>query len=249
MISGIQGLKIKPLAELKNDGVQRYTSIKSFGTVLNNQTKKVESTENTSVSKKTVSVSESSDTKKTENTSSDNDTSSGKILYKNASTGETYIYVDVADEKTSETKKTSDTSTTTADAMKKTKYDSIFKEAAKKYGVSESLLKAVAKAESDFNPNDVSSAGAIGVMQLMPSTAKELGVKDPYDAEQNIMGGAKLIAAHLKKYNGDVKLALAAYNAGSGAVKKYGGVPSFCKTYVNRVLSYKKAYETANAVG
>ena len=63
------------------------------------------------------------------------------------------------------------------------------------------------------------------------------------------MGVAKLIAAHLKKFNGDVRLALAAYNAGSGAVKKYGGVPSFCKTYVNRVLSYKKAYETANAVG
>ena len=83
--------------------------------------------------------------------------------------------------------------------MKKTKYDSIFKKAAKKYGVSESLLKAVAKAESNFNPNDVSSAGAIGVMQLMPSTAKELGVTNPYDAEQNIMGGAKLIAAHLKK--------------------------------------------------
>lgn len=247
MISGIQGLKIKPLAELKNDGVQRHTSIKSFGTVLSSQKKK---TENASVSKKTASSSESSNTNKTENTSSDNnDTSTGKILYKNATTGETYVYVDVADEKTSEAKKTSDTATTTADAMKKTKYDSIFKEAAKKYGVSESLLKAVAKTESDFNPNDVSSAGAVGVMQLMPSTAKELGVKDPYDAEQNIMGGAKLIAAHLKKFNGDVKLALAAYNAGSGAVKKYGGVPSFCKTYVNRVLSYKKAYETANAVG
>ena len=125
----------------------------------------------------------------------------------------------------------------------------LVREAAKKYGVSESLLKAVAKAESNFNPNDVSSAGAIGVMQLMPSTAKELGVTNPYDAEQNIMGGAKLIAAHLKKFNGDVRLALAVYNAGSGAVKKYGGVPSFCKTYVNRVLSYKKAYETANAVG
>ena len=125
----------------------------------------------------------------------------------------------------------------------------VYSKRRQKYGVSESLLKAVAKAESNFNPNDVSSAGAIGVMQLMPSTAKELGVTNPYDAEQNIMGGAKLIAAHLKKFNGDVRLALAAYNAGSGAVKKYGGVPSFCKTYVNRVLSYKKAYETANAVG
>lgn len=246
MISGIQGLKIKPLAELKNDGVQKHTSIESFGTVLSSQKKKAE---NTSVSKdkETLSKSDSEDTGKTAKNSSDNDESAGKILYKNASTGETYVYVDVADEKTSETKKTSNT--TTSDSMKKTKYDSIFKKAAKKYGVSESLLKAVARAESNFNPNDVSSAGAIGVMQLMPSTAKELGVNDPYDAEQNIMGGAKLIAAHLKKFNGNVKFALAAYNAGSGAVKKYGGVPSFCKSYVSKVLSYKKAYETANAVG
>ncbi len=242
MISGIQGLKIKPLAELKNDGIQKRTSIKSFSTVLSSQKKK---TENTSDTKKTASDNSNAD--KTVKNSSDDDKTSGKILYKNASTGETYVYVDVADEKTSKTNKTSDTNT--ADAMKKTKYDSIFKKAAKKYGVSESLLKAVARAESNFNPNDVSSAGAIGVMQLMPSTAKELGVTNPYDAEQNIMGGAKLIAAHLKKFNGDVRLALAAYNAGSGAVKKYGGVPSFCKTYVNRVLSYKKAYETANAVG
>ena len=242
MISGIQGLKIKPLAELKNDGIQKRTSIKSFSTVLSSQKKK---TENTSDTKKTASDNSNAD--KTVKNSSDDDKTSGKILYKNASTGETYVYVDVADEKTSKTNKTSDTNT--ADAMKKTKYDSIFKKAAKKYGVSESLLKAVARAESNFNPNDVSSAGAIGVMQLMPSTAKELGVTNPYDAEQNIMCGAKLIAAHLKKFNGDVRLALAAYNAGSGAVKKYGGVPSFCKTYVNRVLSYKKAYETANAVG
>lgn len=242
MISGVQGLKIKPLAELKNDGIQKRTSIKSFSTVLSSQKKKAE---NTSDTKKTASDNSNAD--KTVKNSSDDDKTSGKILYKNASTGETYVYVDVADEKTSKTNKTSDTNT--ADAMKKTKYDSIFKKAAKKYGVSESLLKAVAKAESNFNPNDVSSAGAIGVMQLMPSTAKELGVTNPYDAEQNIMGGAKLIAAHLKKFNGDVRLALAAYNAGSGAVKKYGGVPSFCKTYVNRVLSYKKAYETANAVG
>ena len=237
MISGVQGLKIKPLAELKNDGIQKHTSIKSFSTVLSSQKKKAE---NTSASKaaKESAKSDSSNADTTVNKSSDSDSTAGKILYKNASTGETYVYVDVADDKTSKTNKTSDTNT--ADAMKKTKYDSIFKKAAKKYGVSESLLKAVAKAESNFNPNDVSSAGAIGVMQLMPS---------PYDAEQNIMGGAKLIAAHLKKFNGDVRLALAAYNAGSGAVKKYGGVPSFCKTYVNRVLSYKKAYETANAVG
>ena len=229
MISGVEGLKIKPLTTFKNDGVKRHSGIESFSTVLKTDTE---------------SSSKNSATQGT-------DTASGnKILYTNATTGETYTYTDVADDDNTKTSSTSKSSnTTTVDSMKKTKYDAIFKKAAKKYGVSESLLKAVAKAESDFNPNDVSSAGAVGVMQLMPSTAKELGVKNPYDAEQNIMGGAKLIAAHLKKFNGNVRYALAAYNAGSGAVKRYGGVPSYCKTYVNRVLSYKKAYETANAVG
>ncbi|MBR1741516.1 MAG: lytic transglycosylase domain-containing protein [Lachnospiraceae bacterium] len=133
--------------------------------------------------------------------------------------------------------------------MKKTKYDTYFKEAAEKYGVSESLLKAIAKAESDFSPNEVSSAGAIGIMQLMPETAKSLGVTDPYDPRQNILGGAKCIAQKLKEFNGDIRLALAAYNAGSGAVKRNGGVPSYCTKYVNRVISYKEAYETAVAVG
>ena len=235
MISGVEGLKIKPLTTFKNDGVKRHSGIESFSTVLKSSEKKADASDK---------VQENSD-------KTDTDTASGnKILYTNATTGETYTYTDVADDDNTKTSSTSKSSnTTTVDSMKKTKYDAIFKKAAKKYGVSESLLKAVAKAESDFNPNDVSSAGAVGVMQLMPSTAKELGVKNPYDAEQNIMGGAKLIAAHLKKFNGNVRYALAAYNAGSGAVKRYGGVPSYCKTYVNRVLSYKKAYETANAVG
>lgn len=118
--------------------------------------------------------------------------------------------------------------------------DAIFKQAADKYGVSESLLKAVAKAESGFNANAVSSAGAIGIMQLMPSTASSLGVTDPYDATQNIMGGAKLLSRLLKKYNGNTSLALAAYNAGSGNVDKYNGIPPFKETqnYVKKVLAY-----------
>ena len=91
--------------------------------------------------------------------------------------------------------------TTSASSMKTTPYDSYFKKAAKKYGVSESLLKAIAKAESNFNERDVSSSGAMGVMQLMPDTARGLGVEDPFDPEQNIMGGAKCIAGKLKEYN------------------------------------------------
>ena len=118
--------------------------------------------------------------------------------------------------------------------------DDIFDKAAKEYNVSVELLKAIGKAESSFNPNAVSRCGAQGVMQLMPATAKELGVTDSFDAEQNIMGGAKYICGLLKKYDGNTKLALAAYNAGSGNVKKYGGIPPFEETqnYVKKVINY-----------
>lgn len=121
-----------------------------------------------------------------------------------------------------------------------TELDQYFEAASKKYNVSLELLKAVAKAESDFNPNCVSSAGAVGVMQLMPATAKELGVSNSYDAEENIMGGAKYLARKLKEYNGNVELALAAYNAGSGAVNKYGGIPPYKETqnYVKKIMGY-----------
>lgn len=118
--------------------------------------------------------------------------------------------------------------------------EEIFQQAADTYQIPVNLLKAVAKAESDFNPNCVSSAGAVGIMQLMPATASELGVKDLYDPQQNIMGGAKELAGNLDYYNGDVSLALAAYNAGKGAVKKYGGIPPYTETqnYVKKVLAY-----------
>ncbi len=118
--------------------------------------------------------------------------------------------------------------------------DSIFEEAAQRYGVPLTLLKAVAKAESNFNAGAVSSAGAQGVMQLMPSTAESLGVENPFDARSNIMGGAKYIAEKLNQYDGDIELALAAYNAGSGNVAKYGGVPPFSETrnYIKRIKEY-----------
>lgn len=125
--------------------------------------------------------------------------------------------------------------------LKETKtMDDIFEKASKEYNVSVDLLKAIGKAESNFNANAVSRAGAQGVMQLMPSTAASLGVTDSLDPEQNIMGGTKYISTLLKRYDGDVKLALAAYNAGSGNVAKYGGVPPFKETqaYVAKVTSY-----------
>lgn len=118
--------------------------------------------------------------------------------------------------------------------------DSIFEEAAKLYNVPAALLKAIGKAESGFDAAAVSPVGAQGVMQLMPATAQALGVSDPFDARSNIMGGAKYIAEKLNQYNGDIDLALAAYNAGSGNVEKYGGVPPFTETinYIERIKGY-----------
>lgn len=118
--------------------------------------------------------------------------------------------------------------------------EEIFTEASERYNVPKDLVKAIAKTESDFNPNATSGSGAQGLMQLMPATARELGVTDAYDPYQNVMGGTKYISQLLDKYDGDVKLALAAYNAGSGNVAKYGGIPPFKETqnYVVKVMNY-----------
>jgi soluble lytic murein transglycosylase-like protein len=235
-------LDIQPLATY-SDRKNRKTTLTSFEEVLRDKES----------SKETSTAQAASETSAAAESSNATAAASSSTAFCDPTTGQAVKYVDVAEQadKTSKASSTAKTSkskeTTSVDSMKTTKYDSYFKEAAKKYNVSESLLKGIAKAESNFNASDVSSAGAIGVMQLMPSTAKSLGVDDPYDAEQNIMGGAKCIAQKLKEFDGDERLALAAYNAGSGTVKRYGGVPSYCKTYVNRVQSYKKAYETASA--
>jgi len=109
--------------------------------------------------------------------------------------------------------------------------------AARKYKVDPKLVAAVAEVESNGNQEAVSSAGAIGVMQLMPDTAASLGV-DPYNKQQNIEGGAKYLRQMLDTFGGDTKKAVAAYNAGPGAVKDYGGVPPYKETqnYVSKVL-------------
>jgi soluble lytic murein transglycosylase-like protein len=115
-------------------------------------------------------------------------------------------------------------------------YGDLFVKAGAKYGISPKLLAAVAKVESGYNPQAVSKVGARGLMQLMPSTAKGLGVDNAFDPEQAIFGGAKLLARNLREFK-SVPLALAAYNAGGGAVKKYDGIPPFAETqaYVPKV--------------
>lgn len=115
--------------------------------------------------------------------------------------------------------------------------ESIFVGAAKEFGINENFLKAVAKAESGFDPDAVSGCGAQGIMQLMPFTSESYGVTDPFDAKQNIYAGAQLLSELLDNYNGNATLALAAYNAGSGSVQKYGGVPPYDETvnYINKI--------------
>lgn len=112
--------------------------------------------------------------------------------------------------------------------------------AAGKYGLPESLIKGVIEAESAFNARAVSAAGAQGLMQLMPGTARELGVTDSFDIDQNIDGGAKYLKKMLDRFDGDVATALAAYNAGPGTVERYNGKVPYRETiaYVNRVLTY-----------
>lgn len=119
-----------------------------------------------------------------------------------------------------------------------TGYDGLFQAAAEAYQLPVDLLKSVAKAESAFTADAVSPCGAQGIMQLMPGTARALGVADAFDPAQNIMGGAKYLRQMVDRFDGDLTKAVAAYNAGPGAVEQYGGVPPYRETqnYVQKVL-------------
>ncbi|MGQ9512667.1 lytic transglycosylase domain-containing protein [Thermodesulfitimonas sp.] len=116
--------------------------------------------------------------------------------------------------------------------------EELFAAAAARFGVRAELLQAVARVESGFNPRAVSRAGAQGIMQLMPDTARALGVRDPFDPAENIFAGAAYLRSLLDRFGGNEALALAAYNAGPGAVARYGGIPPYAETkaYVAKVL-------------
>ncbi|NID13864.1 lytic transglycosylase domain-containing protein [Luteibacter yeojuensis] len=129
-------------------------------------------------------------------------------------------------------------------ALNLTSYGDAIRSASSEFGVDEALLRAVIHAESAFNPRALSVAGAQGLMQLIPGTARDMGVLDAFDAGQNIRGGARYLALLLRNFNGNEKLAAAAYNAGPGAVQKYNGVPPYDETqvYVERVGVLRKRY-------
>jgi len=130
-----------------------------------------------------------------------------------------------------------------------TEYDGLINAAAQRHGIDPALLKGLIRQESNFDPNAGSSAGAQGLAQLMPGTAAALGVSNPKDPAQAVEGGAKYLKQQLDAFGGDVTKALAAYNAGPGAVQKYNGVPPYAETqnYVRQVQAYAAQYRTAPA--
>ena len=121
----------------------------------------------------------------------------------------------------------------------KTRINELIDEYSQKYGLDSDFVKAVVKQESGFNEKATSKCGAMGLMQLMPGTAKALNVADPYNARDNIEGGVKYLKGLMDRFDGDMKLALAAYNAGPNVVKKYNGIPPYNETqnYVKNIMS------------
>jgi len=121
-------------------------------------------------------------------------------------------------------------------------FDDLIRQAARRHGVDEHLVRAVITAESDFDPTCVSSAGAMGLMQLMPETARDLGVQDPFDPAQNIDAGVRYLAMLLERFDGDEKKALAAYNWGPSHVEAGGRLPSETRNYLRKVARFKALY-------
>ena len=124
-------------------------------------------------------------------------------------------------------------------------YSDVISEAGKHYGISSSLLKALIHVESYFNPRAVSEKGALGLMQIMPENLQTLKVADPFDPWENIMGGTRYLKIMLNRFNGDLSLALAAYNAGPTAVEKYKAIPPYPETqaYVKKVMEFFRLYK------
>jgi len=134
----------------------------------------------------------------------------------------------------------------TPDRSSNGQYDSLITAAAQKNGVDPAVLKGLIRQESGFDPNSTSGAGAVGLTQLMPGTAAALGVTNPSDPAQSIDAGARYLRQQLDAFGGDVQKSLAAYNAGPGAVQRYGGVPPYGETqnYVRQVMAYANDYRT-----
>ncbi|MDH5672090.1 MAG: lytic transglycosylase domain-containing protein [Myxococcales bacterium] len=133
------------------------------------------------------------------------------------------------------------------DPARLTRYDAHLSEAARVYQLPEAFLRAVMRVESNFYVDAISAKGAMGLMQLMPRTAQAMGVVDPLDPRQNVLGGARYLRVLANRYGGDLVLTVAAYNAGPGAVDKYSGVPPYTETrrYVRRVLTHYYSYRSA----
>lgn len=133
---------------------------------------------------------------------------------------------------------TNESVSSVGNAISPPQFDSVISQKANKYGIDEKLIHSVIKAESNYRANAKSGAGALGLMQLMPATARGLGVNNPLDPSQNIEGGTKYLSQMLDRYNGNIELALAAYNAGPGNVDKHQGIPPFEETqnYVQKKI-------------
>ena len=131
------------------------------------------------------------------------------------------------------------------------RYDSVIREASNRYGVGFELIKAVIHAESAFDPLALSRKGAQGLMQLMPETARSLGVRNAFDPRENVLAGTRYLREMLERYNHDLKLSLAAYNAGPTTVDRTGGVPPYSETrnYIRRVTNLMRSYGRVGSSG